>query len=76
MALNGTAGFDCGVGVGFVGWGAFCPGWTFWFGIGVRAESPGGGGIDSVRPSIGVKNSEAEGVGEVICANVSDNRGV
>ena len=47
-----------------------------WFGIGVYAESPGGGGIGSVGPSIGVKSSEAEGVGEVICANVSDNRGV
>ena len=37
-------------------------------------ESPGGGGIGSVRPSIGENSSEAEGVGEVMCANVSDKR--
>ena len=51
-------------------------GWALWFGVGAHVESPGGDGIGSVRPSIGVKSSEAEGVGEVICANVSDNRGV
>lgn len=37
------------------------------------AESLGGGGAGSVRPSIGVNSSEADGVGEVMCANVSDN---
>lgn len=40
------------------------------------AESPGGVGIESMRPSIGVNSSETEGVGEVICANVSDKEGV
>ena len=29
----------------------------------------GGGGVDSVRPSIGLNSSETEGVGEVMCAN-------
>jgi hypothetical protein len=37
----------------------------------VGALSLGGGAVDSVPPSIGVNNSEADGVGEVMCANVS-----
>ena len=39
-------------------------------------DNPGGDGIGSMRPSIGVNSSETEGVGEVICANVSDDGSV
>jgi hypothetical protein len=48
----------------------FCVGRGVRPGVGVDAQNPGGGGgVDSVRPSIGVNSSETEGVGEVMCAN-------
>ena len=58
--------------VEFIGGGALCTGRGGWLGDGVDVESPGGGENGSVRSSRGVNNSEAEGVGEVMCANVAD----
>lgn len=72
LGLKGREGLNCGTGAEFIGWGALCMGRAVWLGVGVGVESPGGGGMNSMRPSIGVNNSEAEGVGEVMCANVSD----
>jgi len=74
LALKGRAGLNCGTGAGFIGWEAFCTEWAVWLGIGVGVESPGGDGVDFVGSSIGVNSSEAECVGEVMCANVSDER--
>ena len=71
----GRTGLNCGMGAGFIGWGAWAR-WGAWLGAGVRVENPGRGGNGSMRPSIGVNGSETEGVGEVMCANVSGKEGV
>lgn len=72
LALNGTFGLNCGMGAGAVDWRTFCEGLVGWLGVGVDVERLCWW-FGSVRPSIGVNSSEADGVGEVICANVSDN---
>lgn len=45
-----------------------------WFGVGVGEEGAGAGVVGSIWSSIGINSSETEGVGEVMCANVPDER--